>query len=328
MIFSGTDIQTPLILAPLAGWTDSPFRRLCKRYGADILVSEMVSADGIVRTQSKTFDLVRFSELERPIGIQLFGSEPDILAEAARKVSEFLPDFIDLNFGCPARKVVKKGAGAALLKDLRLSGRIARAVVQATTIPISAKIRSGWDSLVAVEASQILEQSGVSFLTVHPRTQKMLFTGHADWSVIASVKRAVSIPVIGNGDIGNAADAESLLQQTSCDGVMIGRAARGNPWIFREIRARLEQGVALPRPSVIQRIEMALEHLDLAHRDMDASDSAFSIRKHLAFYLKGLPNATELRALLFRMKVIEEMKGVLQEYLINLQQQPIEYAVA
>ena len=288
----------------------------------------MVSADGIVRTQSKTFDLLRFSELERPIGIQLFGSEPDILGEAAQKVSEFLPDFIDLNFGCPARKVVKRGAGAALLKDLRLAGRIARAVVQATTIPISAKIRSGWDSLVAVEASQILEQSGVSFLTVHPRTQKMLFTGHADWSVIASVKRVVSIPVIGNGDIGTMADAESLLQQTNCDGVMIGRAARGNPWIFREIRARLEHGVALPRPSGIQRIEMALEHLDLAHRDMDALDSAFSIRKHLAFYLKGLPHAAELRALLFRMKGIEEMKGVLQQYLLNLQQQPIEYAVA
>ncbi|MDZ7346263.1 MAG: tRNA dihydrouridine synthase DusB, partial [candidate division KSB1 bacterium] len=226
-----------MALAPLAGWSDSPFRQLCREFGADLVYSEMISADGVGRNQAKTLKLAEFVESERPIGLQVFGAEPETVAEAARILAQLKPDFIDLNFGCPAKKVVRRGAGSALLSDLPLLQKIAAAAVRAVDLPVTAKLRSGWDaaSINVVEAARRLADVGIVALTVHPLTQTMQFSGKADWEIIRRVVEAVSIPVIGNGDVKSPADAQRMFKTTGCRGVMIGRAASANPWIFRQI---------------------------------------------------------------------------------------------
>ncbi len=319
MFFAGIDIQKPAVLAPLAGWTDQVFRIICKDFGAGLIFTEMTSADGLVRNQTKTFEYVQFSEEERPIGVQLFGAEPNILAEAARRIVnyDYVPDLIDLNFGCPAKKVIKRGAGSAVLQDLKLVSKIAKAVVAAANIPVTAKIRSGWDRNNAVDTSRILEDAGISGLIVHPRTQKMQFKGKADWDIIADVKNAVSIPVIGNGDIKTAFDAKQMMEQTGCDMVMVGRAVCGNPWILTQINDYVQLGVKPQEPSSVERLQVCTKHFKASIEKCGPQRATYFMRKHIAAYIKGMPKATEFRRNIFNLDDANAVLNTLQNYMLQ-----------
>ena len=279
--------------------------------------TEMASAEGIIRVRRKTFDLISFSENERPIGIQLFGDNPQSLSRAAEIVSRLQPDFIDINFGCPVKKIVKRGAGSALLRDLGNLYRIASAVVSATDIPVTAKIRAGWDQDIAVDISTTLQEAGVAALTLHPRTQKMQFKGSSDWEIISRVKQSVSIPVIGNGDIRTAEDAQRMLNTTGCDFVMIGRAARGNPWIFRQIN-NLLAGVKDSKPEPRARIDMLCRHLEKMALEFGERKSVIIMRKQIPMYLKGLRGASAIRTVLYKLQTIKEMQEKLRQYAAEL----------
>lgn len=319
MILAGTEIAQPVVLAPLAGWTDTVFRQICKEFGVGLIFTEMASADAIVRNKARTMDICRFTAAERPIGIQLFGAEAETLGRAAAIVAaELQPDFIDINFGCPAKKVVKRGGGSALMRDLSLLEAIGRAVVCASPIPVTAKLRAGWQDHVVVEACQQLEAAGIAAVTIHPRTQKMGFKGAADWRLIAAVKQAVRIPVIGNGDITCAADAQRMFAETGCDLVMIGRAAQGNPWIFAQTVGLLRDGVEPPPPAAADRLHLCLHHLELQEQTYGAQAALFSMRKHIASYLKGLPHAAEIKAQIFRQTDFTRVRSDLQGYLTSI----------
>jgi len=323
VILAGIEIKEPVVLAPLAGWTDTVFRRLCKEFGVGLIFTEMASADALVRNKARTMDICRFTAEERPIGIQLFGAEAGTLGRAAEIVAELQPDFIDINFGCPARKVVKRGGGSALMKDLSLIEEIGRAVVGATPIPVTAKLRSGWSDTVVVTACQQLEQAGVTAVTIHPRTQKMGFKGKADWRLIAEVKRALRIPVIGNGDITSPADARRMFEETGCDLVMIGRAAQGNPWIFARTIALLRDGVEPPPPSAAERVALCIRHLDLQAQYYGDHVAVYTMRKHIASYLRGIPHAAECRDQLFRKNDIGEVRADLIAFASGLKPETV-----
>ncbi len=316
---AGVKIDNPTVLAPLAGWTDGVYRKICKAFGAGLVFTEMVSADGLIRSHPESRELAEFTDEERPIGVQVFGAEAETLAEAVARISDLRPEFIDLNFGCPAPKVVKRGGGAALLRDLSLIERITRSVKGATDIPITAKMRSGWEETVVVEACRILEDCGITAVTVHPRTQKMQFKGQADWSLIAQVKQAVSIPVIGNGDVNTAHDAQRMLDETHCDLVMIGRAARGNPWIFRQVRDFLQKGEEPKSPSNLERIQVCISHIQEEAARYGARRALTFMRKHIAYYIKGMPQAGSMRLRLFSLSTVENVVETLVEYSSSLQ---------
>jgi len=301
--FLKISVANRAFLAPMAGFTDQPFRRICKKLGAGFLFGEFVSADGLVYESQKTFDLLNFLEEERPFGIQIFGSDPKIMARAAKIIHRFRPDVLDINFGCPVKKVVKRGAGAALLRDLNRLEDIAKAVMDASEIPVTAKIRIGWskDEIVAIEVAQRLERVGIRAITVHARTKTMGYSGQAIWPVIGDVKKAVSIPVLGNGDIWTASDALKMMKETRCDFVMVGRGAIGNPWIFREIAALLNNGEEISPPTLQERGEICLRHFGLALEFYGRQKGVFEMRKHLAAYTKGMPGAGRFRAKLMRL---------------------------
>jgi len=294
--------QFGIVQAPLAGISNTAFRLLCREFGAGLVFTEMISADGIVQGNARTLRYLHFDPQEHPIAIQIFGSKPDIIARAVEKIDPLKPDYIDINMGCPVHKVVKKGAGAALLKNLALAGEIVEAMRNSTDIPITAKIRSGWGKhdRVAVELSQLLEEKGIVAITVHPRTQWQQFKEHADWEVIRQVKAAVQIPIIGNGDINTPEKAKRMLDTTGCDTVMIGRAAIGYPWIFNQIRTFLESGKGLPTPSFSERLDVCLKHFRLAVRELGIN-TVESMRKHIVFYTRGMPRSTQFRAEIFRL---------------------------
>lgn len=297
-------IDSPFMLAPLAGYTDSPMRRLARRFGASMVWTEMVSAEGAVRGGEKTLALLCFHPEERPISVQLFGARPDPMARAAALIERLGPDTVDLNVGCPARKVVKGGAGAALMRDPGLLSEIAGAVVEATSLPVTAKIRSGWDrdSVNAAEIARVLEERGVVAVIVHPRTRAQGFSGPADWSVIREVRRSVGIPVIGSGDVSDPSDALRMLEETSCDGVMIGRAAVGNPWIFGRCAEAVASGRVPPAPGLDARISTAIDHLDLMVETKGERRGVLEMRKHFVAYFRGFPGAAHLRSELVRME--------------------------
>ena len=292
-------IQTPVLLAPMAGVTDYSFRILCKEQGAGIVYSEFVSAHGIIRKNEKTLDMIKFTDEERPIGIQIFGDEPEVMGNAARFVADqFKPDIIDINYGCPVPKITKRGAGSAALKDLCLMEEITSAVVESVPqVPVTVKMRAGWDSqsIVVEKAGSQLEKAGVKAITLHPRTTKQHFTGKSDWSLIKTLKQAISIPVIGNGDINTADDVKKMFEETGCDAVMIGRAALGNPWIFRELKSIFEKGDPLPAPFISDRISTCRRHLNLLVENRGERIGLNLMRKHFGWYIKGFPGAGEFR---------------------------------
>ena len=317
--FLNFEIKNPVFLAPLAGWTDQVFRKMCYRFGAAVCVTEMASAEGIIRHGLKSQKIVDIQADERPIGIQLYGSDRHTLAKAATYVEKLEPDFIDLNFSCPVKKIVRRGSGAALLCDMLSLADITRAVKDAVTVPVTAKIRTGWQQQIAAELCSVLEEAGIDAITLHGRTQEMQFRGKADWNAIAEAKAAVNIPVIANGDVNNVFDAAILLKVTGCDYLMIGRSARGNPWIFKHIAAYLSGGNVLEKPTLHERLDLCIEHM-LSAADFYGTRKAVTLmRKHISFYIKGMPKATELRMDLFAKSTIQDMVTCLSRYQNSLE---------
>jgi tRNA-dihydrouridine synthase B len=309
----------PLVLAPQAGVSESPFRRLCRRFGADVVVSEFVSAEGLRRGSERTHQYLRFDEEERPIGVQIFGSEPAAMAEAAALVAEaYRPDFLDINFGCPVKKVVSRNGGSGCLRDLGLVERIIRAVVAAIPIPTTVKIRSGWsdEQRNPVEIALRCQDAGARLLTLHARSRTQMYSGHADWDEIAAVVDALEIPVIGNGDVRTGADALRMRTHTGCAGIMIARASHGAPWIFRQARAALDGAPVPPDPDVTERFRIVLEHAENAIRfEADEHRAMLEFRKHLGWYTKGLPEGKTLRQELFTVNRLAEARALLERYL-------------
>jgi len=310
----------PLYLAPMAGVSDKIFRQLCKERGADVLVTEFVSSEGVLRRNERTREYLDFDECERPIGVQLFGGNADHMAEAARHVIDWVqPDFIDLNFGCPVNKVVAKNGGSALLKDCPALAAVAGAVVQAASpVPVTAKIRIGWDaaSINAPGVARILEDLGISAIAVHGRTRAQGYSGAADWEVIGQVAAAVQVPVIGNGDITNAADVAKRRAETGIAGVMIGRAAMSSPWIFGQIKHELSTGEQLPAPDVSERWGLIQRHCQLAVQEWQNEEQALrSMRSRLMAYSKGFPGSKVLREKFQHVSSLGQINQIAAEHL-------------
>ena len=320
MRIGNLDIDPPLILGPLAGLTDSPMRRICRRMGASLVWTEMVSAEGTIRESRRTFKFLDFAEEERPIVFQLFGANPESIAKATRILDGMGPDIIDLNAGCPAKKVVRSGSGSALMRDLGLMEEVVRAFLESTSRPGTVKIRSGWDedSINAPEVAGLVEELGASAITIHPRTRAQGFTGRADWRLITEVKRSVEIPVIGNGDVRCADDAIRMIDMTGCDAVMIGRGAIGNPWIFREARAAMTGAEPPTRPLLPERLKTAIEQLDLMVEMKGVPRGVHEMRKHIVAYLRGFAGASRLRAELVVIEDPEVVKSRMREALAEL----------
>jgi nifR3 family TIM-barrel protein len=315
--FTGDGV--PLILAPMAGVSEAPFRQICRRFGADVLMTEFLSAEAIRRGIRKTLEGAEFEEVERPIGIQIYGADAEAMARAAAIVTEvYQPEFIDINFGCPVKKVVQRNGGSGCLRDLDLVERIIRAVVAATPIPVTVKTRSGWNEETRdpVAIALRMQDAGARAFTLHARTRTQMFTGHADWDEIARVVEALSIPVIGNGDVVCAQDIPRLQRHTRCAAIMVGRGSFGNPWIFRDGQVLLRGEPLPPAPAASERFRVALEHAGLALRlQGDNRRTVIEFRKHLGWYTKGLPGASQLRERLFRVETMVEAEALFREYL-------------
>ena len=318
------EFDSPMLLAPLAGVSDSPFRRLAREQGASAVYTEMVSADGLTRGNRATLDYCAFEPCERPIGIQLFGSDPAVMADAARFLcdlpEEKRPDLVDINMGCPVRKVVNRRAGAALLSDVpRVAAMVSR-MREVSTLPVTAKIRLGWDgnSRNVVDVAKALEDAGAAAVAIHARTRAEKFEGHAHWDMIGEAKRAVGIPVIGNGDVRTPEDAARMLETTGCDAVMLGRAAFGDPWVFRRARAFLERGERLPLPTAAERLETGVRHLEMLVQSAGPEAAAREMRKHVAWYVRGLPRSAQVREQVNRTRSAQEMVAQLSRYLEEL----------
>ena len=310
-------IDNPSVLAPMAGVTDLAFRLLAKEMGCGLVVSEMVSAKGLLYENCRTKDLIRIDTRERPTAIQLFGSVPAELAEAARRVEASGADIIDFNMGCPTHKIVRNGEGSALLRFPDLAATILKEMVAAVDIPVTVKIRAGWDagSINAVEIARRAEQAGVSAIAVHARTREQFYAGKADWNIIREVKQAVKVPVIGNGDVRTVQDAERLLQETGCDGVMVGRAACGNVWIFRQIATYLKEGRLTPSPSFAEKAATLLRHLDMLTELKGTHIAIREMRRHAVCYVKGLPKSAELRTHFNQAMERSDFEHILDEYM-------------
>lgn len=315
-------INTPVFLAPMAGVTDYPFRILCKEMGAGVVYSEFVSADGIVRENTKTLDLIKFEEHERPIGIQIFGNDAETMSQAAKSIAhKFQPDIIDINYGCPVPKITKKGGGSAALRDLCLMDDITSAVVEAVPeLPVTVKMRIGWDqkSIIIPEIGNRLEKIGIKAISLHARTTKQRYTGKADWSYIKLLKDTVSIPVIGNGDICTPDDMLRMFDETGCDAVMVARAAQGNPWFFREAKSKLAGAPAIEPPSLSDIANMCERHFNLLLENRGERTGTNLMRKHFSNYIKGFPGAANFRQRLVTSPSLTEMRKALNEFQYNV----------
>ncbi|MDD2189791.1 MAG: tRNA dihydrouridine synthase DusB [Eubacteriales bacterium] len=297
MNIGNVSLNNPFFLAPLAGITDSPFRRICKEQGAGLVYSEMISGKGLYYNDKATERLLRIYEDEKPVAFQIFGSEPDIIADAAKRLANRENCILDINMGCPVPKVIKNGEGSALLKNPDLVGAIVEAAVSSAGKPVTVKIRIGWDaeSINAVQIAKVAEAAGADALGVHGRTREQYYSGKADWDVIRQVKKAVSIPVIGNGDVFSGIDAIRLIEYTGCDFVMIARGALGNPWIFREALTLWKGQTPPPPPTIEEKIELILRHFDLLLEEKGEYAAVREMRKHAGWYLKGIPGSAAVR---------------------------------
>ena len=319
MKIGNLELENNVFLAPMAGVTDLPFRLLCKEMGCGLVYSEMVSAKGILYDNKNTTELLEIDPKERPVAVQLFGSDPEILGAMAKKIEPYPIDIIDVNMGCPAPKIVKNGEGSCLMKTPELVGRIVKSLVESQSKPVTIKFRKGFDDdhVNAVEIAKIAEANGASAVAVHGRTREQYYSGKADWDIIKQVKEAVNIPVIGNGDIFTPQDAKNLLEHTGCDAIMVGRGAQGNPWIFKRILHYLSTGELLPEPTAEERVEKALRHSQMLIDYKGEYIGVREMRKHMAWYMKGLPGAAELRGKLNYAENMAELEALLMGYLEN-----------
>lgn len=312
-------LENNLILAPMAGFTDLPFRLLCKEMGAGLVCMEMISAKALHYKDKKTAQLLQIDEREMPVSLQLFGSDPDIISEQAKAIEEHPYAFLDINMGCPVPKIVNNGEGSALMKNPVLVGKIVESTVKATKKPVTVKIRKGFDEnhVNAVEIARVAQESGASAVAVHGRTRNQMYSGEADWSIIADVKAALSIPVIGNGDITCAEDVLRMKEQTGCDGFMVGRGARGNPWIFSQILDDLA-GREVKKPTPEEMKEMLLRHATMLCEYKGDYIGIREMRTHAAFYTAGYRGSSKLRGRLGEIESIDQLRGMLDEYLLSM----------
>lgn len=310
-------IDNPVILAPMAGVCNPPFRKIAKRLGAGMVCAEMVSDKGLVHGSLKSQQMLTILPDEHPVSLQLVGYDKESMVAAAEMLGETNADLIDINMGCPVLKIYKNGSGAALARDPSYAAEIVKAVVERVDKPVTVKFRKGWDddSVNAVEVAKAVEQAGARAVAVHGRTARQMYSGQADWSIIRQVKEAVSIPVIGNGDVTSPAAAKRMLEETGCDGVMVGRGALGNPWIFREIGHYLDTGTELADPGAEERIDVAIEHLRRLVEYKGEVIGVREMRKHAAWYIKGLPGAAPMREVINEQTTLEGMEAALRKFL-------------
>nr|WP_316622565.1 tRNA dihydrouridine synthase DusB [uncultured Ruminococcus sp.] len=309
------ELEGHAALAPMAGVADRAMRELCMEFGAGYCVSEMVSSKGIAYNSKKSAELMEISDTERPCAVQIFGTEPDTMADAARFALRYRPEVIDINMGCPAPKIAGSGSGAALMRNPALCGRIVQAVSRAVDIPVMVKIRAGFDKdhLNAVEVAKIAEQNGAQAVTVHGRTKEQFYAPPVDYDIIREVKKALSIPVIGNGDIVGAKSAQFVMEYTGCDYLMVGRGALGNPWVFREINEYFDKGIIIDPPTLDEKCDILLRHIKSAVEYKGEYVGMREARKHTAYYLKGFKNAAKLRNLAFSMETLSDLEELIGE---------------
>ena len=317
MKIGNLNLDNRVFLSPMAGVTDLPFRLICKEQDCGMLYTEMVNAKALCYDDQNTKKMLKIEEEEHPVAIQIFGSDPEYMGGAAKILNSYPNEILDINMGCPAPKVVKNGDGSALLKNPELAAKVLKAVVGNSEKPVTLKIRKGWDDtcINAVEIAKIAEDCGISAIAIHGRTREQYYSGKADWDIIRQVKENVSIPVIGNGDVFEVEDAINMLNQTNCDAIMIGRGAQGNPWIFKRINHYMQTGEILPEPTLEEKIDTAMKHLKLAVEEHGEYVAVREMRKHIAWYLKGLRNSARVRDEINKIESYEEVVSKLKGYM-------------
>lgn len=323
MKIGNIDINNIVVLAPMAGVTDLSFRILCKEQNAGLIYTEMVSAKGLYYGDKKTSELMKIKKEERPVSLQIFGSDPEIMSKVVKEKLNNKDDFdiLDINMGCPTPKIVKNGDGSALMKNPKLVGEIVSNVVKASNKPVSVKIRKGWDNdnINAVEIAKIIEESGASLVAIHGRTREEFYSGKADWSIIRRVKEAINIPVLGNGDVFSPLDAKKMIDYTGCDGVMIGRGAQGNPFIFNRTVRLLKEGILPSEPDNREKINMCIKHLELLVHYKGEAVAVKEIRKHIGWYIKGMHNSSNIRGILNELGSKEKIIYTLNKYINSIE---------
>ncbi|HGM1551550.1 TPA: tRNA dihydrouridine synthase DusB [Clostridioides difficile] len=317
MKIGNLELKNKVFLSPMAGVTDLPFRLICKEQGSGLLYTEMINGKALCYDDENTKKMLKIEDEEHPVAVQIFGSEPEFMGRAAEIMNDYSNEILDINMGCPAPKVVKNGDGSALMKNPKLAEEVLRAVVKNSKKPVTLKIRKGWDdnSVNAVEIAKIAEDCGISALAIHGRTREQFYTGKADWDIIAEIKKNLSIPVIGNGDVFTIEDSINMLDKTGCDAIMIGRGAQGNPWIFKRINHYMNTGEILPEPTLNEKISTAIKHLKLAVEEHGEYVAVREMRKHIAWYLKGLRNSAKLRDEINKIEDYQEVVSKLEYYM-------------